>query len=499
MSLPPAGEWAYNITDPIEHSPAVAFLAALPRWGRRVPFALTTPYIISTALSSIVTVISGIVVVLLLSVALFIRLGPRRDAVDVILNRIALKPRDYVWHIAVSVVLTFGVALFISLGFIGASVLVSSLHDTLDTIEALLVTVKATGFAVVDLFLLFVHRLKILDPSSEQLRKVLPVLPDVDVDDLVTAFSAMRDYSIERIPDVGPLRAALSELLARIESTLKLVGTYADGVYYAMLILLLCQLFTPLLHFLEEIYIAHNFALVWRIMNYLFYIGVPAFTSWILLAVSSTVGLFVSDACEIMHDYRRHILELPGAALAKNPLIESGLVCLPNSQAMGIKQRLNEALVPLDDPLFGDTARVVLNVTSSALKRRAAWSVNSLTQLIECRTLVELSGQLEHILCGKGARSVAQGVVDVWVAFLGLALVLSLAFFAFSLGVRIAWAALVWPPAFHEKNSESSSDGGSKLDDASSAEGRRLSGESIVEGEPGLSLAADPLHIRPIL
>eukprot|EP00171_Calliarthron_tuberculosum_P012001 IDg12001t1 len=239
MSFPPAGGRPHNFTAAVDHSPAVAFLASLPRWGRRVPFSLTSPYIVATALSAVVTVISAFLVALLLSIALYIRLGPRRDAVDSILNRIAKKPRDYLWQVALSALLTFGVALVISLGFVGASVLISSLHDALDTIEALLITVKVTGFAVVDLFLAFAERLKKLDPSSEQVRNMLPVPPDAKLADIVTAFEAMRDYSIEHLPAIEPLRAALSKLLLRIESILKLIAAYADGVYYAMLILLL--------------------------------------------------------------------------------------------------------------------------------------------------------------------------------------------------------------------------------------------------------------------
>ncbi len=439
---------------PLNQSRSVLFLTNLPRWGGAArnasAFDMNLQYLLPTALSALVPVIVGVFVTALLFIALLIRMGHRRRKVDAALLLVAECPRDYIWQIPISVVLAFAVASFVAQGCIGAGVMLRSLRDALDVIKALFTTVQHTGFEVVDLFLLFVRKLKELDPNSVDIAKVLPNVPDsVDNADMVNAFNVMKDYALKRIPDVLPLKEALEVLLGRILAIMQLVLTYAYGVYYALLALLFVQILGPISVFSEEALFLKGVSRLWRSALLITFLFLPVATAWLLLGVASAVGLAVSDACVVLADYRRHILGVSVAgdvvALARNPIIDSGLTCIDEAKAEIIKSGLNDALAPLREPVFAQTVTVVLNVSADALIERAQWSAKSLADLIDCKTIVNLSGSLEHIVCGAGGHSTARSIADMWSAFLGLGISLSIVFLLSTLGVRIAWGAYVWP------------------------------------------------------
>lgn len=449
----------------LNHSKAVAFLGRIPRWDgdKAHTFALDMSYLLPTALSGLIPIIVGFIFTLLMFVALYVRMGPRRGSVDESLRRVGENPKKYFWHIPISVVLGFSIVSFMAQGCIGSAILLKSLLDAIDVIRSLFTVVSNTGFEVIDLFTLFVEKLTALDPYSEGVQKVLPALPGpankkFDPEAMAKAFLAMKEYALDRMPNIVPLKNALEVLLGRILDILEQILRYADTVYYALWTLLFMQLVGPMVHFFEEYLFVKKVSRLWRSIPLVAYLLLPVMTSWILLGVSSAVGLVISDTCLVLKDYRAHILNLKNIPPANNALVKSGLVCIPQKEAQAIKQGLRDALRPLTEPVFADTVQIVLNVSATALNKRAEWSVQELSQLIDCKTLVDLSGSLEFIMCGEGGQSSSQGVADMWSAFFGLGITLTLAYFSSTLGVRIAWSTFVWPMPLKKKDDDEYSD-----------------------------------------
>ncbi len=364
-------------------------------------------------------------------------MGPRRKTVDAQLRRVIRHPRRHLWQLPLSVLLSYFAVLFVSLGSVAVGVLVNSLHDALGALSALLATVARTGFSIVDLFLLFVDRLNALD--VKKIHGVLPVPPGMRPGTIEMAFEAMRDYGLSRMPDVHPLRAQLNKLVTKIADTLNIIDGYASLVYMVVLALLLIQLVAPAAHFIVDVLYAHQWRGRWRFSLYLVYIFCPGFTAWLLLGAASAVGPIIADVCAVVHDYRNHLLGLP-TAQGNNTLIDTGLVCVPASMASDIKSRMEAAMAPLREPIAGNAIRVILNSTSQDVIEGAEWTTKELSKLLDCKTLIELSGRLEYIVCGNHAHSAAKGIADMWVAFLGLALVLGFAFILSTVGVRTAWS-----------------------------------------------------------
>ena len=422
----------------------VAFLRGLPRWGGRAPFALDPSYLVPAVLSALIPVIAGAVAMLLMMVALYARLGPRRKAVDDAMRRAARAPASNWYHALASVALSFAAGTFVALASVGAAVLLDAFRDTTDVIRALVNNVSATGFAVVDTFLAFIYRLREVDLTDPQVIQLIATPKAAKSDIMVKAFDAMRQYSLARMPDVQPLRQALVKLLARINDGLNMVVAYSDVVYYVICGLLCLQIVAPVVHLAEEALFVRGSRKRWRVLLGLSYILLPVATVWLLLGVASAAGVAVGDACVVLHDYRRHILNATGTPLKVNPLIESGLVCIDPRQAALMTSGINDALKSLDAPVFAHISGVLFKGNASDLFDAARGSARALEDIIDCTTLVNLSGKLEHIVCGAGL-SVARGLFELWVALLGLAIALTVAFFASTLGMRVAWAYYVWP------------------------------------------------------
>lgn len=430
----------------------VSFLRSLPRWPPRKPFALHSDYLVPAVLSALIPIIIGLVAIVLMGCALFARLGPRRRTVDNKARAAAANPLHAWWHALLSVALSFSAGCFVAQAAIGSAVLLSALRDATDVIRALVNSVSATGFSVVDTFLAFVTRLRMLDTTSPDVISLIPTPTGTKKDVMVLAFDAMRDYSLERMPNVVPLRSALNSLLQRINQALSTVTTYADVVYYAICGLLCIQIVAPIVHLAEEALFVRGAKKRWRVLLGLAYILLPVATVWILLGVASAAGVAVGDACIVLHDYRRHLLGFTEGALPKNPLIDSGLVCIGKAQSDALVSGLQDAVQALDQPVFTRTARVLFNETADQLFQSAKDSAESLEQIINCSTLVTLSGKLEHIVCTHH-QSAARGIVELWVAFLGLGIALTIAFFVSTLGIRVAWAYYVWPPPTKQSTS----------------------------------------------
>lgn len=443
MESAPVGAWAQDVTSPVKQSDAVMFLGGLPRWGRQRKFELSVDYVLPTALSGLVPIIFGFVVGIILVAALIVRMFPRRKIVDAQLHRVIAGPRRHLWQLPVSGGLMFLATLFVALGSVAIGVLTNALHDMVGVLSALLATVARAGLAVVDLFLMFAKSLRELK-VDDRLTSMLPTPEGMDTRVIEAAFVAMRDYSVARMPDVQPLSNKLDDVIQRLDNLLSTADRYAALVYTVFLVLLLLQLLAPAAHFCVDVLYAHNWSVGWRFTLYLFYILVPAFTAWLLLGAASTVGILVADVCGVVHDYRDHLLGLP-TAKKDNPIVATGFNCIASATAQGIKKQVDNAIAPLKEEIAGTAVQVILNRTSDDVLESAEWTANELASLVDCKTLIEVSGRLEYIMCGDQPHSAARGIADMWVAFLGLALVLGFGFLVSTVGVRTAWSTLVWP------------------------------------------------------
>lgn len=417
---------------------AVEVFEKIPRWPSSLDtFQFSGDYIRAVVLSALIPFLSGLALSILLLTHIIIRFSCRRRTTDLRFHKLN---RSKPWTIAqslVSFILFFCIFACVSLGILGNAGLNSSTQDAVSTLEGLLIDIRRTGLALVDVGILLRTRLENFDSSEAPIpRKLTDEFGNV----FANSLDALQAYSRENYPQLGPLRTQVVELAVNIKGVLEDVRVAVGVVYAVLLALILILTFAPLL-----LHTGHWVAMAdrprpTRSVFYILYMILVAL-AWLLVGAFSTVGIAVADVCKATHDYRTVLLggSLSMDAMRNNPLISSGFVCPNVLDPERLTKQINDtASSVLQSDLARKTVELLLNTTAQDVADASSWSGDEVKRYVDCSALIEFSGMMEFIICGEEGQSTVEGVYDLWIAFLGLALFFMAGLFISLLGFNMA-------------------------------------------------------------
>lgn len=435
----------YNAT--IASSTAVQFFRSTPRWPTAAnEFQFSLSYLTNIALTALIPLLFALVLLLALAIHVIIRFTCRHRHTVARLERLAASHRATLVLIPLSAALLMFIFVFTSLGLLGNATLNQSTKDALHVLEALVNDLSRTGFAVVDTAIYLHAQLEAFSPNGSDASAPL----SQSVGDLVTpAFQATKTFILGRYPDVSQLRAALTDVRAEIVTIFTVVRRVVGIVYSIMLAIMLLLVSAPPL---LRVATARSVARVCAMFAYLLYLCVPSLLAWAVVGVMSGVGATVADVCASLTVYRDSLRGIGGAGGSgnmgdsSNAFIASGFTCPDGLSADSLKQQIGATAESiLQSELARSTVERILSTRAEEIAETAAWTSDQVPRYLNCSALIELSGQMEFIVCGKEGRSAIDGVWNLWVAFIGLALCLSVAMFASLMGVHVMRAFDVWP------------------------------------------------------
>lgn len=435
-----------NFSAPFELSDAVSFFRSTPRWpSASHEFALTYDYITPVALTALIPIFVVILLVALFIFLLIIRYTCCEQAVDARILRMHRSPTATYFQIGTSVFVTFVVFLFIGLGIVFVTEVNFSARDGLDIITGLVVDVSRTGFAFVDVGILIEERLKSFSPADDISSS--NVLSGTLGGQFVPAFEAVQRYVLGSYPDLEPLRDSLETAVDDIGHVLDVVRkaiSLASGVLVAICLLLLLA---PVMIFFLDAMPLNKRSRPWRVFVHVLVIIFPALLAWAMVGITAAVGATVSDVCVTLHDYRDVLFgKINAEDIPANALVKGGITCPDTVDPKRLTEQFNGTIESvLQSDLAVSSIDVLLQIRALSIAETARWSRDEVIRYVDCSALINISGQLEVIACSAEGKSAVQGVFDLFVSFLGLSLILSVALLLSLLGMRVAWSLLVWP------------------------------------------------------
>lgn len=435
-----------NFSAPVELSHAVSFFRSTPRWpSASNEFALSYDYLTPVALTALIPVFVVVVVILFFVFLVITRYTCRERAVDARILRMHLSSIGTFLQIGIAVGVSFLIFLFIALGIVSVTEVNFSARDGLDVIIGLVTDISRTGRAFVDVGILVENRLKKFSPADDITNN--NVLSNALRDQFVPAFSAVQDYVLQSYPDLEPLRDALEAVVDDITNVLDIVRkaiSLASGVLFAICLLLL--LAPVMLFFLDSMPLDKR-SRPWRVFVHILVIVFPALLAWAMVGLTSAVGATVSDVCVMLHDYRDVLFgKINAADIPTNALVKGGITCPDAVDPKRLSEQFNGTIESvLQSELAASSINILLQTPASSIAETAEWTRDEILRYVDCSALIEFSGQLEIIACSAEGKSAIRGIFDLFVSFLGLSLILVVAFFLSLLGMRVAWSLLVWP------------------------------------------------------
>ncbi|CDF36225.1 unnamed protein product [Chondrus crispus] len=428
---------------PIAPSSAVSFFRSTPRWpGAARAFDFTTDYVARNALTALIPAFFAVFLVLLYLVLLTIRYTCKESSVDARLLTPPRTRRATLLALLVSVALTFVIFLFIALGISSVTAANFAFRDALDVISGLVADVSRVGYAFVDVAVDVQNRLLSFSAAAQEDTPLTAALPD----QYLPALRAVPEYITSVYPDLGPLTDSIEVLLEDITDVLKATRkaiALASGVLVAICLLLLLA---PVLLLLLDSMPLGKRSRPWRVFVHILILIFPPFLAWTMVGITSAVGAVLSDVCVMFNDYRQVLSgTLAAADIPENALINAGATCPTTVDATRVAEQMNGTIESiLQSPFATQSVKIILDIAPQKLADTAAWSRDEITAYLNCSRLIEFSGQIEFIACGAEGKSAIEANYDLFVSFLGMALVLSLALFLSLVGLRVTWSLFVW-------------------------------------------------------
>lgn len=417
---------------------AVDVFERIPRWPSSFDtFDFSGGYIRAIVLSALIPFLSGLALSILLLTHIIIRFTCRRRTTDLRFHKLN---RSKPWTISqslVSFILFFCIFACVSLGILGNAGLNSSTQDAVSTLDGLLTDIRRTGLALVDIGILLRTRLENFDSSEAPIpRKLTDKFGNV----FANSLDALQSYARDNYPELGPLRSEVASLAENIKGVLEDVRVAVGVIYAVLLALILILTFAPLL-----LHTGHWVAMAQRprptrAVFFVLYMILVAL-AWLLVGAFSTVGIAVADVCRATHDYRTVLLGgiLDVDAMRKNPLISSGFVCPNVLNPERLTKQIDDTTASiLQSDLASNTVQLMLNTTAKDVAEASSWSGEEVKRYVDCSALIQFSGAMEFIVCGEEGQSTVEGVYDLWIAFLGLALLFMAGLFISLFGFNMA-------------------------------------------------------------
>lgn len=433
-----------NYSAAINHSESVQFFRATPRWpSAPSEFDFSLDYLTPVALTALIPIFFAVVLVIALIVHIAIRFTCRHRHTNDRLRRLHQSKKATLILIPMSAALLMFIFVFTSLGLLGNAMLNQSANDALNVFEALVNDLSRSGFAVVDTAIYLNEQLKAFKPNASNTNSSIL---SATVGDMVTpTYIATKSFVLERYPDVSELRNALNSLREKIIYVFTVVRRIVGIVYSVMLAVILLLVSAPPL---LRIATARGIPRICSLFAYLLYLMVPTLLAWALVGIMSAVGATVSDVCASLSSYR-DTLRGVGAANSNrnrnNAFVASGFTCPEGISAASLQQQIEDTATSiLQSDLARTTVERILSVPAEQIAEAATWTSQQVPRYLNCSAQIEFSGQLEFLVCGKDGRSSIDGVWNLWVAFIGLALCLSGAMFASLMGMHVMRAFDVW-------------------------------------------------------
>lgn len=434
-----------QFNDTIEQSRAVKIFRATPRWpSASSTFAFTTKYLKPVALTAILPMFIAVVIVLGLVIHVIVRFTCRCQKTNARLRRLQTSRQATFALVPLSTALLLFIFVFTSLGLLGNATLNHSSLDSLDVFSGLVNDLSRAGFAVVNTSILLRSRLEAFNATSADVGT--PILAEiVEVDLVRPTLRASQIFMLERYPNVIPLREALSSVVNNLDEVFSTVRRIVGLVYSVLFAIMLILVSAPPL---LRIATAHSSSRICSVVAYLLYLFVPSIVSWVLVGVLSAVGATVADVCTSLDVYRK-VLRGTVAAPKDNAFVNSGFVCPNGLTGESLKSQIdNTAKSILQSNLARSTVELLLSTPAEQIAETASWTSDQLPKYLDCDAQIRFSGQLEFVTCGKNGNSAIDGIWNLWVAFIGLAVCLSIAMFASLMGLQVMRVLDVWPSAY---------------------------------------------------
>lgn len=429
----------------IPQSPAVSFFHDIPRWpNSRNEFELSFDYLNPVALTALISVFVALIFIFLFIIQLSCRYSARESKVDDRIFRMHRSRNYTILQISLAVTLTFATTLFIAVAMISIVALNFSFQDGLNMIGGVAEDLFHVSSGLVDVAQQFRDRFVNFNPNASQ---DSGVVSGSFGDFLTPAFSSLRAYALEHYPDFTQLNEAISTRSAQVRNVLRVVSRAVNIVSAGLLAIIISLLAAPALHFLVDALPLTRRYRFCRIMLHVLVSVFPTLLAWSFLGVTSAVGATLSDICMSLHDYRSVLLnEIDPSTVPMNAFVKGDVLCPSNIDPGRIRSQFNSTVAAiLQNQFTRTTISKVLGTSAESVAMSAEWSRDKVMGYVDCSALITFSGKVEFIACGQQGKSAIQSVVDLWAAFLGISLALTIAVFLSLWGIRIGWGLLVWP------------------------------------------------------
>lgn len=434
-----------DLSFPIPPSSKVSFFRALPRWpSSSKDFQFSFDYLSPVALSALIPLIVFLALLLVFLTLLTCRYTRRQAVVDARLTSIKSFRRTSL-SILLASLLFFLISVLISLGLLGNSVVHARARDALDVIKGFVTDVRRTGFAIADLFIHFNNRLTQFR-ASDVSDTMFADFAGLEI--VRPALTAVQRYILSNFPPIAPLRQRLEQLITDVSNVISAIDKAVTIVYASVLALIFLQITGPGILFATDALPIHDRSRACRIVLHITFLFVPVLVSWALVGVTAATGNVVADVCFSLQEYRNVLLGSVTADEAfENAFVRSNVLCSNILRPEDLVSQINstsDALVQSE--LVELTVKTLVNESATSIADAARWTGDEVLKFVDCSGLVEFSGSLESVACGRMGWSALEGIFDMWCAFLGLAILLSLAFLVSICGGRVARSLLVFPP-----------------------------------------------------
>ncbi|PXF48735.1 hypothetical protein BWQ96_01587 [Gracilariopsis chorda] len=429
-----------NYSLPVQPSHAVGFFRSVPRWpSASDTFEFSFSYLSPVALTALLPIFFAAILTLYMLVHLVVRYSCRQSSTDARINRISKSKSATLVQCVFSSLCLFLIFTFTSLTLLANASLQFASHDALDLIAGLTNHLSLTGFSFVDVALFVQKRLGSFQPSealsTNPLSDFLPEFGD-------RSLTAMHQYILQNYPNFNPLRQSLDTLVTAIGNVLVVVRRAVTLVYIILLTVILLIASGPLLLFLVDAFTLQNQRRIIRFFAHLCFIVLPVMFCWACVGVTAGVGVTLADVCVMLHDYRAVLLG--NQSTAPNALLQSGFDC-PVQSSTDVRERIQlTAGSILQSSLAVQTVQMLLNTSAESVAETALWSGTRVESALNCSMQIVVSGKLERVACSPAGHGAVQGVYELFVGFLGLAICLSVAGVASLFGMQVARSLIVW-------------------------------------------------------
>lgn len=325
-----------------------------------------------------------------------------------------------------------------------------SFQDGLDIIGGVAEDLFHVSLGLVDIAQQFRDRIGSFNPNISQSSSPATQPPG---NFLTPALTTLRAFILDHYPDVSPLNEAIGTRSAQVKNVLRVTLRAINLVSAGLLAIIISLLSAPALHFLVDALPLTRRYRFFRILFHILVVLFPTILAWSFLGVTSAVGATLSDICVSLHDYRSVLLsELDPTTVPMNAFVKGDVLCPKDMNPTRIRAQFNSTMGALLQNQFARSViQTVLGTSAESVARTAEWSRDKVMAYVDCSALITFSGKLEFIACGGQGKSAIQSVLDLWVAFLGISIALSIAVLLSLWGIRVGWSLLVWP----RKNTES--------------------------------------------